>query len=162
MNNTGKRCRLWHHQIIFSDEARFNIGWYVNKQTCRIWDTENTHTYIDKLTHPKRVAVCCRFWSRGITGPFFFENEQGQAITVNGDRYRAMLNEFLFTKLKRRKLAMFGFNRTTLRATQPKLHSMTCARFLKIALLAAELMSLDYYLWNAVKDKCNADKPETL
>ena len=57
---------------------------------------------------------------------------------------------------------MFGFNRTTLRATQPKLHSMTCALFLKIALLAAELMSLDYYLWNAVKDKCNADKPETL
>ena len=24
--------------------------------------------------------------------------QQGEAITVNGDRYRAMLNEFLFTK----------------------------------------------------------------
>ena len=29
--------------------------------------------------------------------PFFFENEQGETVTVNGDRYWAMLNEFLFT-----------------------------------------------------------------
>ena len=57
----------------------------------------------------------------------FFENEQGKAVTVNGDRYRAMLNEFLFT---RKILAAFGFNRTALRATQPKLHSMFCALFL--------------------------------
>ena len=28
-----------------------------------------------------------------------FEKEQGVALTVNGDRYRAMLNEFYFTKI---------------------------------------------------------------
>ena len=47
-------------------------------------------------------------------------------------------------KLKRRILATFGYNRTALRATQPKLHSMFCALFLKIALSAAELMSLGH------------------
>ena len=41
----------------------------------------------------------CGFWSSGIIGPFFFENEHGEAVTVNGDRYRAMLNEFLFTNI---------------------------------------------------------------
>ena len=30
----------------------------------------------------------------GVIGPFFFENEQGAAVAVNGKRYRAMLNEF--------------------------------------------------------------------
>ena len=30
----------------------------------------------------------------------FVENEQGEVVTVNGDRYRAMLNEFLFTKIE--------------------------------------------------------------
>ena len=65
-----------------------------------------------------------------------------------------------------------GFNKTALRATQPKLHSMFCALFLMIALSAAELMSfghlgsdltpLDYYLWGTVKDECYADKPETI
>ena len=32
--------------------------------------------------------------------PYFLENEQGEVVTVNGDRYRAMLNEFLFTKIE--------------------------------------------------------------
>ena len=53
---------------------------YVNKQNCRIWGTENL--------------------SRGTIRPFFFENEQGEAVTVNGDRYRAILNEFLFPKIE--------------------------------------------------------------
>ena len=86
----------------------------------------------------------CGFWSKGIIGPFSFENEQGEAVTVNDDRYRALLNEFCSEKLKRRILATFGFNRTELRATQPKLHSMVCALFLKIALLATELMAFGH------------------
>ena len=52
------------------------------------------------LKSPKRVTVCCGFWSRGRIGTFFFENEQGEVITVNGDRYRAMFNKFLFTKIE--------------------------------------------------------------
>ena len=71
----------------------------------------------------KLILILAGFWSRGIIGPFFFENEQ---------------------KLKRRILVTFGFNRTALRDTQPKLHSMFCALFLKIALLAAELMSFGH------------------
>ena len=67
-------------------------------------------------------------------------------------------------------MATFGFNRTALRATQPKLHSMFCALFLKVALSAAELVflatygltQLNYYLWGAVKDKCYDDKSEVI
>ena len=87
-------------KIIFSNEAFFDVGGYVNKQNCRIWDTENPHAYIEKTTHPKRVTVWCEFWSTDLIRPFFFENQQGHAVTVNGDRYRAMLNEFLFTKIE--------------------------------------------------------------
>ena len=78
-------------KINFSDEAHFDIGRYVNKQNCRIWDTENPHALQNA---PKPRHVWCGFWSRLIIGPFFFENEQGEAVTVNGDRYRAM-----FTKI---------------------------------------------------------------
>ena len=120
---------------IFSDEALFDLGGHVNKQNCRIWGTENPH--------PKRVTFWCRFWSRGIIGPFLFENEQGkrggEVVTVNGDRYRAMLNEFLFTNIEEEDIDY----RTALRATQPKLHSMFCALFL-ITLSAAELMSFGH------------------
>ena len=32
------------------------------------------------------------------------QNEQGEAVTVNGDRYRVMLNEFLFTKVEEKDI----------------------------------------------------------
>ena len=65
----------------------------------------------------KRVTVWYRFWISSIIGPFFIENEQGVTITVNGNRYRAMLNEFFCSqKCKSKILATFGFNRTALRA----------------------------------------------
>ena len=44
-----------------------------------------------------------------IIGPFFFENEQGEALTINGDRYRAMLNEFLFTKIQEEHIGNIWF-----------------------------------------------------
>ena len=130
---------IWAKKIIFSDEARLDLGGYVNKQNCRIWGTENPLTYIEKQTHTKRVTVWCGFWSRGIIWTFFFENEQGEAVTVKGDRYRAMLN-FRSQKLK----ATFGFNRTALRDTQPKLHLLFCALFLNIALSAAVRISFEH------------------
>ena len=86
-------------KIIFSDEAHFDHGWYVKKQNCLIWGTEN----------PKRVSVWCGFWSKGIIGKFFFENEQGEAVIVNSDRYRAMLNEFLFTKIEEEDISNICF-----------------------------------------------------
>ena len=42
------------------------------------------------------LTVWYEFWFKGIIGSFFFENEQGEAVTVNGDRYQAMLKEFLY------------------------------------------------------------------
>ena len=47
----------------------------------------------------------------------------------------------LHTSDKRRILPTFVFNRKALRATQPKLHLIFGALFLKIALSAAELMT---------------------
>ena len=106
------------NKIIFSDEAYFDLGENVNKQNCCIWGTENPHTYIEKLMHPKRVTVSCGFWSRGIIGPFFFENEQGEAVTVNGDCYRAMLNEFLFTKIEEGDIGNIWFQQAALSAAE--------------------------------------------
>ena len=70
------------NQVIFSDEAHFDVGGYKNKQNCRIWGTENPHAYVEKPTHPKRVTVCCGFWSRGIIKALFFEYEQEEAIDI--------------------------------------------------------------------------------
>ena len=101
-DNFGKKNHLfrWSH---------FDLGGYVNKQNCRIWGTGNQHTYIEKPPHPKWVTFWCRFWSTGINGAFFFENDREAAVTVNGDRYRAMLNEFLFTKIEEKDIGNIWF-----------------------------------------------------
>ena len=100
MIDSQKMLILAKKKIIISDEAHFDLGGYVNKQNCHIWGTESLQAHIEKLTHIKRVTVWCRFWARGIIEPFSFENEQRVAVTVNGHRYRAMLSEFLFTKIE--------------------------------------------------------------
>ena len=98
-------------------------------------------TYIEKPTQPKRVTVWCGFWSKRTIGPFFFENEQVEAVTGNSDRYRAILNEFLFTKIEEEENigniwfqqdgAMWHTAEATLDVLRP---------VLKIALSAFELM----------------------
>ena len=49
-----------------------------------------------------------------IIGPFFFENEQG-VFTVNGNHHRAILNEFLFTKIKEEDIGNIWFQQDSAR-----------------------------------------------
>ena len=77
-------------------------------------------------------------------GHFFFENEQGEADTANGDRHRAMLKEFLFRQIEEEHISNIWFQDGTMCHIRSKLHSMFCAMFLKIALSAAELMSFGH------------------
>ena len=83
-----------------SDEAHFHLGVYDNKQICCIWGSENPKMIIEKPLYPQRVTVCGGFWAGGIIGPYFFENEAGAAVLVNGLRYRKMINEFLWPELE--------------------------------------------------------------
>jgi len=49
--------------------------------------------------HAQRATVRCGFWAGGVIGPYFFENVAGNAVTVNGVRYRNRITEFLWPQL---------------------------------------------------------------
>lgn len=78
--------------IIFSDEAHFWLNGYVNKQNCRYWSDHQPQIF-------ERLTVWCGLLHGGIIGPYFFRNEAGATATVNGNRYRTMLTEFLWPEL---------------------------------------------------------------
>ena len=66
-------------------------------------------------------------------------------------------------------MATFGFNRMALRATQldvlgPVFEDRIISRRADAICPSrnCDLTPLDYYLWDAVKDNCYADKPETI
>ena len=54
----------------------------------------------EKCLYPKRVTVWCILWAGGLIGRYFFEDETRKAVTVNGDRYRHMITQFLWPQLQ--------------------------------------------------------------
>ncbi|GFU10662.1 uncharacterized protein TNCV_1773311 [Trichonephila clavipes] len=78
--------------------AHFWLNGYVNKNCC-IWSEANPQVYVETPLHPERLTVWCALWAGGIIRPYFFKNDEGHNITVNGDRYRAMITNFFIPEL---------------------------------------------------------------
>ncbi|GFX85631.1 transposable element Tc3 transposase [Trichonephila clavipes] len=84
----------FHKRILISDEVNFWLNGYVNKQNCRIWSEANPQVYVETP-----LPVWCALWAGEIIGPYFFKNDEGHNVTVNGDRYRAMITNFFNPEL---------------------------------------------------------------
>lgn len=81
-------------RIVFSDEATFHLSGKVNKHNVRIWGLQNPHAHIEYVWDSPKVNVFCAISHSSVYGPFFFDG-----ITVNGQRYLAMLQNWLFPRL---------------------------------------------------------------
>ncbi|GFS66281.1 putative DD41D transposase [Trichonephila clavipes] len=88
----------FHKRILFSDEAHFWLNGYVNKQHLLFWSEANPQVYVETPLHPEKLTVWCALWAGGIIGPYF-KNDEGHNVTVNGDRYRAMITNFFIPEL---------------------------------------------------------------
>ncbi|GFY13840.1 hypothetical protein TNCV_986121 [Trichonephila clavipes] len=89
----------FHTRILFSEKAHFWLNGYVNKLNCRIWSEANPQVYVETPLHPEKLTVWCALWAGGIIGPYFFKHDEGPIVTVNGDRYRAMITNFFIPEL---------------------------------------------------------------
>ncbi|GFU61180.1 transposable element Tc3 transposase [Trichonephila clavipes] len=136
----------FHQRILFSDEAHFWLNGYVNKQNCRIWKEANPQVYVEIPLHPEKLFVWCVLWAGGIIGPYFFKTDEGHNVTVNGDRYRAMITKFFSPQLNN----TFG--------------DCLISRFGPVNWppRSCDLTPLDYFLWAYVKSLVYADTPQTL
>ncbi|GFX63128.1 hypothetical protein TNCV_5084401 [Trichonephila clavipes] len=60
----------------------------------------NPQVYAETPLHPEKLTVWCALWAGGIIGPYFFKNDEGHNVTVNGDRrYRAMITNCFIPEL---------------------------------------------------------------
>ncbi|GFW10777.1 uncharacterized protein TNCV_4918961 [Trichonephila clavipes] len=109
----------FHKRILFSYEAHFWLNGYVNKQNCRVWSEANPQGYVETPLHPEKPTVWCALWAGGIIGQYFFKNDEGHNISVNEDRYRAMITNFFIPELNKHDIQELWFQQdgaTCLRA----------------------------------------------
>ena len=89
------------------------------------------------------------------------------------DRYRAMVKEFLFTKIEEQNIGNIWFQQDSATChtaeeifyvLDPVFEDRIISRRADVVWppRSCDLTLLNYYLWGEVKDKCYADKPETI
>ncbi|GFV93908.1 DUF4817 domain-containing protein [Trichonephila clavipes] len=163
----------FHKRILFSDEAHFWLNGYVNKQNCHIWSEANPQVYVETPLHSEKLTVWCASWAGGIIGPYFFKNDEGHNVAVNGDRYRAMITNFFVPELNNHDVQELWFQqdgatcqtpRATIDLLKDTFGDRLISRFGPVNWppRSCDLTPLDYFLWGYVKSLVYADKPQTL
>ncbi|GFV93338.1 DUF4817 domain-containing protein [Trichonephila clavipes] len=105
--------------------------------------------------------------------PLLNKRDEGHNVTVNGDRYRAMITNFFIPELNNHDIQELWFQREgatchTARATIDLLKDTFGDRLISRFVPAnwpprsCDLTPLDYFLWDYVKSLVYADKPQTL
>ncbi|GFV76253.1 transposable element Tc3 transposase [Trichonephila clavipes] len=147
---------------LFRDEAHFWLNSYVKKQNCRIWSEANPQVYVETPLHPETLTVWVALWAGGIIGPYFFKNYKGHNVTVNGDRYRAMIIIFFIPELNNHDVQELWFQqdgetchtaRATIDLLKDTFGDRLISRFGPVNWPArsCDLTPLDYFLWGYVK-----------
>ncbi|GFU04268.1 DUF4817 domain-containing protein [Trichonephila clavipes] len=159
----------FHKRILFSDEVHFWLNGYVNKQNCHIWSEANPQVYVETPLHPEKLTVWCALWAGGI----LLQNDEGHNVTVNGDRYRAMITNFFIPELNNHDVQEPWFQqdgatchtaRATIDLLKDTFGDRLISRFGPVNWppRSCDLTPLDYFLWSYVKSLVYADKPQTL
>jgi len=161
--------------LLMSDEAHFHLNGMVNQQNCRYWALENPRELHERPLHSPKVTVWCAVGKAAVIGPYFFEDNNGNAVTVNSERYTEMINNFFVPELRRKRLPIRrvwfqqdGATAHTARASmdvlRPLFGDRLISRFANTTWppRSPDLSICDYFLWGYLKARVYEHKPRTL
>ena len=89
--------------IFFSDEAACHLSGHINKQSIRCLSHAHPHEHTYQPLSQEKVTVWCSIGRNGIIGPYFFEDESGNRVTVDTDRYIALMRPRFIPALRRKR-----------------------------------------------------------
>lgn len=160
-------------KIIFSDEAHFWLNGFVNKQNMRYWAESNPHVIHEAPLHPEKITVWCGLHAGGVIGPYFFVDENDRHVTVNGNRYRDMINDYFWPQLNGMDSDDMWFQQdgatshtahVTIDLLKSKFDERVISRNGPVEWppRSCDLTPLDYFLWGYVKSLVYSNKPTTI
>jgi hypothetical protein len=137
---------------------------FVNKQNYRYWSETNPRQLHERPLHSPKVSVWCGVGSIGVIGPYFFEDADGRATTVNAQLYTEMMTTFVVLELHQRCLEANWFQQDGATARTAR-HSMeTLCRLFPNRITSRfgdvswpprspDLSAPDFFLLGCLKDK---------
>ncbi|GFT81115.1 uncharacterized protein TNCV_955041 [Trichonephila clavipes] len=155
----------FHKRILFSDEAHFWLNGYVKNKTAA-FGVKLIHTCMSKHHFIRKTAFYRLVES-------FFKNDEGYNVTVNGDRYRAMITNFFILELNNYDVQELWFQqddttchtaRATIDLLKDTFGDRLISRFGPVNWppRSCDLTPLDYFLWSYVKSLVYADNHKRL
>ena len=160
--------------IWFSDEAHFHLNNVVNKQNFRFWGSAKPNFYVEKPHNCEKVTVWAALSSTGIIGPFFFEDTEGEAVTVNSERYLKLMKSKFLPALRRK---VVNFDDVWFQQDGATPHTAGCVlqwldntfgdQYISYRTAnvwpphSPDLNPLDFFLWGYLKDRVYSPSPQT-
>jgi hypothetical protein len=144
----------------------------VNKLHYRYWPAENREGLHQRHFHSDKLPAWCGIASFVVLGPYFFEGNEGAAVTVTSDRYVEMLRNFCERELRRRGIDLSsvwlqqdGATAHTARASMSVLqqifsqHVISRGGDVSWPAHSRDLSACDYFLRGYLKRKALNSKP---
>lgn len=85
--------------MLKSSEIHFHPNSMVNQQNCRSCALENPTEPQERPLHSPKITVWSTFEKVIVIGPYFFEDHNENAVTVNSECYIEMWNNFFVLEL---------------------------------------------------------------
>jgi len=159
--------------IVFTDEERFCLNEYVNRQNYRIWGSQKPEVTVVKPLHPQKLTIRWGLFAEGILSPYFIRQ------LVNSERYNELPGDFIIPGAMSGDCIWdfwFQQNEAPPHTTHDNLSLLnqywrsrviakTCLETFGWGLAwpsnSQDLSSLDFYLWDLLKIKSTKNLPKT-
>ena len=162
----------WIRRVWFSDEAHFKLNGDVNSKNAVHWGSEKPDYVLQKPLHSLKCTAWVAISHKGIIGPFWFQDDDGNSETINTERYLEVLERFWEAlNVTSKKLDWFQQDGASCHASNDSLKwikerfksrviSRRCDPFW--APHSPDLSPPDFFLWGYLKDRCYKNHPQTI
>lgn len=161
--------------VWFSDEAHFCLSGQVNSKNYVFWGSEVPDEVAERPLHSVKCTAWCAISRHGIIGPYWFEDDEEKAVTINSERYIAVLSKF-YRALGRMRgvdrdsqwFQQDGATPHTSNASLGWLEQHFPGRIIsrrtdnEWAPHSPDMSPPDFYLWGFLKDNVYTDNPNTV
>lgn len=156
------------YNIVFSDEATFEITGKVNRHNFRYWSDENPHWLLEASTqYPLKLNVWAGLYRDQLVGPFFIDGN------LDGTKYLQVLTDEIIPAI--REIAGADFHNVWFQQDGAPPHYSRCVReYLRDTLnnqwigrrgaiewpaRSPDIAPPDFFLWGFIKSKVYFSKP---